>query len=147
MYEPAIYTKISGGNNPDAALFAIQTMFLEWTWSPYALYTVATLIFAFAFYNMNLFHSIGSALIPVFGLRAIKYNTIVDIICCFSLVVGMAASLGTGTLTIAGGIQNLFDIKSAAFFMGNYHSCNCNNICYFLYIWCNEWYSHFIHIK
>lgn len=115
MYEPAIYTKISGGNNPDAALFAIQTMFLEWTWSPYALYTVATLIFAFAFYNMNLFHSIGSALIPVFGLRAIKYNAIVDIICCFSLVVGMAASLGTGTLTIAGGIQNLFDIKSAPF--------------------------------
>lgn len=86
----------------------MQTMFLEWTWSPYALYTVATLIFAFTFYNMKLFHSVGSALIPMFGLKAIKYNIFVDIICCFSLVVGMAASLGTGT----GGINSLFGLKS-----------------------------------
>ncbi len=112
MHSPPVYAHVQGGVNPESALFAMQAMFLEWTWSPYALYTVATLVFAFSFYNMKLFHSVGSALIPVFGVKSIKYNALIDIICCFSLVVGMAASLGTGTLTIAGGLQNLFDIKS-----------------------------------
>ena len=52
MYAPAAVEGVEAGT-AGSALFAMKTMFLEWTWSPYAIYTVATLIFAFVFYNMN----------------------------------------------------------------------------------------------
>ena len=111
MYAPAAVEGVEAGT-ASSALFAMKTMFLEWTWSPYAIYTVATLIFAFVFYNMNQSYSMGSALVPVFGEKIKKYNGVVDVICLFALVAGMAASLGTGTMTIGGGIEKVFGIKS-----------------------------------
>lgn len=111
MYTPAAAEGVEAGS-PGAAVFAMKTMFLEWTWSPYAIYTVATLLFAFVFYNMRKSYSIGSAFVPVFGDKAKRYNGIIDVICLFALVLGMAASLGTGTLTMGGGIENVFGIKS-----------------------------------
>src|SRR5699024_5821918 len=50
LYAPAAFEGVEAGS-PGAAMFAMKTMFLEWTWSPYAIYTTATLIFAFVFYN------------------------------------------------------------------------------------------------
>ena len=111
LYAPPASENVAPGS-AGAALFSIKAMFLEWTWSPYAIYTVATLIFAFVFYNMKQPYSMGSALVPVFGEKVKKYNTLVDVICLFALVAGMAASLGTGALTIAGGIENVFGIES-----------------------------------
>lgn len=111
LYTPAVSEGVEPGS-AGAAVFAMKTMFLEWTWSPYAIYTVATLIFAFVFYNMHQSYSMGSALVPVFGDKIKKYNGVVDVICLFALVAGMAASLGTGTMTIAGGIQKVFGVKS-----------------------------------
>ncbi|MFP3156398.1 BCCT family transporter [Lachnospiraceae bacterium ZAX-1] len=111
LYAPSLAEGVEPGS-AGAALFAMKTMFLEWTWSPYAIYTVATLIFAFVFYNMKQAYSIGSVLVPVFGEKSKKFNPIVDLICLFALVAGMAASLGTGTMTIAGGIERIFKIPS-----------------------------------
>lgn len=111
MYAPAAAEGVEAGS-AGAALFAMKTMFLEWTWSPYAIYTVATLAFAFVFYNMKKSYSIGSVLVPVFGDKVSRFNTVIDIICLFALVTGMAASLGTGTLTIAGGVESVFGVKS-----------------------------------
>jgi len=111
MYAPAASEGVEAAS-AGATLFAMKTMFLEWTWSPYAIYTVATLVFAFVFYNMNQPYSMGSALVPVFGGKVKKYNSIVDVVCLFALVAGMAASLGTGTMTIGGGIEKVFGIKS-----------------------------------
>jgi choline-glycine betaine transporter len=112
MYAPPAAAGVQAGS-AGSAIFAMKTMFLEWTWSPCAIYTVATILFAFVFYNMNQPYSMGSALVPVFGEKVKRYNTVVDVICLFALVAGMAASLGTGTLTIGGGIENRFGIPSA----------------------------------
>ena len=117
LYEPAAFEGVEAGS-AGAAVFAMKTMFLEWTWSPYAIYTTATLIFAFVFYNMRQKYSVGSVLIPAFGPKAARFNNLIDVICLFSLVAGMASSLGTGTLTIAGGVQKVFGIKSAPFLWG-----------------------------
>ncbi len=113
LYAPALSEGVEAGS-PGAAVFAMKTMFLEWTWSPYAIYTVATVLFAFVFYNMRRSFSIGSAFVAVFGEKAERYKGAVDVVCLFALVLGMAASLGTGTLTMAGGVQNVFGIKSGA---------------------------------
>lgn len=117
LYAPPASEGVKAGS-PGAAIFAMKTMFLEWTWSPYAIYTVAVLVFAFVFYNMKQPYSMGSALVPALGERVKKYNGLVDVICLVTLVAGMAASLGTGTLTIAGGIQNLTGLKSGAVMWG-----------------------------
>lgn len=111
MYSPAISEGVEAGS-AGAAVFAMKTMFLEWTWSPYSIYTVATLLFAFVFYNMRQSFSIGSAFVPIFGEKVNRFSGVIDVICLFALVLGMAASLGTGTLTMAGGVQNVFGIQS-----------------------------------
>ncbi len=111
LYSPPAISSAEAGSI-EAAMVSMETMFLEWTWSPYAIYTVATLTFAFVFYNMKAPYSIGSALLPMFGEKVKKYNSLIDVICLFALVAGMAASLGTGTLTIGGGVERVFGIES-----------------------------------
>ena len=101
-------------NSPEAAMYALSTMFLHWTFTPYAIYTLPALMFAFAYYNMKKPFSLGSALYPLFGnksLGVIGKGT--DAICLYALVAGMAASLGTGVLTISGGVHHLFNIKNS----------------------------------
>jgi choline-glycine betaine transporter len=41
-----------------------------------------------------------------------RFSGVVDVICLFALVLGMAASLGTGTMTIGGGLENVFGFHS-----------------------------------
>ncbi len=112
FHQPPASEGIAPGSKT-AALFAMKTMFLEWTWSPYALYTVATVVFAFVFYNMRKPYSLGSVCVPLLGDRVLRYSRVIDCVCLFALVTGMAASLGTGTMTLAGGLENILGWKSA----------------------------------
>lgn len=111
LYAPPKWAGVEPGSL-EAGLFSMKAMFLEWTWTPYAIYSVATVMFAFVFYNMRKPFSLGSGLSPLLGDRAKKYNGVVDAVCLFALVTGMAASLGTGTMSIAGGLQNALGISS-----------------------------------
>jgi choline-glycine betaine transporter len=88
----------------DAMLFSMSTMFLHWTFTPYAIYAVPALIFALAFYNLRLRFSISSMLEPLFGSRIKRFSGLIDAISLYALVAGMASSLGTGALTLAGGV-------------------------------------------
>ncbi|WP_246837748.1 BCCT family transporter [Salinicola sp. MH3R3-1] len=87
----------------DAMLFAMSTMFLHWSFTPYAIYAVPALIFALAFYNLRLRFSISSMLEPFFGPGVKRFGGLIDAISLYALVAGMASSLGTGALTLAGG--------------------------------------------
>lgn len=100
-------------NSPESAIFAISTLFLHWALTPYALFTIPALMFAFAYYNMHKPFSFGSALYPVMGEKCLgTLGQIVDAACIFALVAGMAASLGAGILSVAGGLSHLFGIKT-----------------------------------
>lgn len=111
LYYPSVAEGAEPGS-PQAALFAMKVMFLEWTWSPYSIYTVATITFTFVFYNMKQRYTLGSVLVPLFGEKVHKISSLIDVLCLFALVAGMASSLGTGTMTIAGGLENVFGMKS-----------------------------------
>lgn len=89
--------------SPDAMLFAMSTMFLHWSFTPYAIYAVPALIFALAFYNLRLRFSISSMLEPLFGPKVKRFSGLIDAVSLYALVAGMASSLGTGALTLAGG--------------------------------------------
>ncbi len=104
--------------SPDAVRFALSTLFLHWTFTPYAVYAVPALMFALAYYNMGRSFSLGAPLSPLFGNRE-KGGRIVDSVCLYIMVTGMAASLGTGVLSLAGGLENLFgDSASGVFAAG-----------------------------
>ena len=100
-----------------AARFAMETVYLHWTFTPYAIYAVASLMFAFTYYNMRKPYSLGSPIAPLIGDRlAQKSGNLIDAICLYSLVAGMAASLGSGILVLADGLHQLVpdvDSKSA----------------------------------
>ncbi|MDK2760995.1 MAG: BCCT family transporter [Sphingopyxis sp.] len=91
-----------------AATFAMSTMFLHWTLTPYAIYTVAGLAFALVYYNRGERFSLSSLFVPLIGQRAHgPVGTGIDIICLYALVAGMAASMGAGILAVAGGVEGI----------------------------------------
>lgn len=102
-----------------AKVFSMSTMFLHWTISPYAIYTLAALVFSYCFYNLKRPFEVGSTLFPLIGKKSEgSVGHIVDIICLYGLVAGMAASLGTGILTIAGGLNTSFGVTQTDFILG-----------------------------
>lgn len=117
---PPASSGISGGT-PEAAAFAMSTVYLHWSFTPYAIYALPTIAFALAFYNSAAPFSLASMLFPFYkrdGAKTItpKYiSSWVDTLCLFALVAGMSASLGTGILTLAGGMHSIFGIEKTAF--------------------------------
>lgn len=93
----------------EAILFSMSTMFLHWSFTPYAIYAVPALVFALAFYNRRQTFSITSMLEPVFGARITRYGGLIDALALYSLVAGMASTLGTGAITLAGGLNQYIE--------------------------------------
>lgn len=111
---PPDFLKVAA-NSAAAERFAIAALFLHWTIVPYSIYCVASIMFAFAFYNMKLPFSLGSMLVPLLGARkSAAIGPAIDSICLYALVAGMAATLGTGILTISGGLHSIFDWPRSA---------------------------------
>ena len=101
-------------NSPEAIRFAMSTMYLHWSFTPYAIYTIAALAFTLAYYNLNKPFSLGSILEPALGKYARgRGGEIIDAICLYTLVAGMAASMGTGVKTLAGGLNQIFGLESS----------------------------------
>ncbi len=98
-------------DSPASARFSIAALYHHWTITPYAIYCVASLMFAFAHYNMQQPFSLGSTLVPLLGEKqSRRFGGLIDAVCLYSLVAGMAAALGTGILTISGGLNSLWGV-------------------------------------
>lgn len=99
--------------SPDAALFAMETMFLHWTFVPYAIYAVPTIIFAFAYYNMKRSFSVGSQIAPLLKEnRQKKINGVIDAVVLFTVAAGIGASFGTAVMNMGGGLNALFGLDN-----------------------------------
>lgn len=82
--------------SPEAITFLMKNIFLEWTFTPMCIYGMPAILFAFLFYNAKKDYSIGTMLYPAIKYEnAKKLSPIVDMICLFGLVCGMAASMGS----------------------------------------------------
>lgn len=102
-----------------AEAFSIATMMLHWTISPYAIYTLTGVIFAYCFYNLKRPFEVGATLYPLIGKQSTGVvGHVVDIVCLYGLVAGMAASLGAGILTISGGLQRTLGLSSSGLLLG-----------------------------
>lgn len=101
-----------GPMSSQSVMWAMETILLEWTFSPMALYTLPAILFGFTFYNMKKSFSIGAMLSPLLNDWGISDHTIdhrvspvVDCICLFCLCAGMAGALGVGIMLIGGGLE------------------------------------------
>lgn len=106
-------------NTPEAAQFAMSTMFMHWSFTPYGIYTIAGLGFALMYYNFRQPFSISSLFHPLFGEKAHgSIGTLMDIICLSALISGMAASLGTGIFALMGGLETTLAIGRSDLILG-----------------------------
>lgn len=106
-------------STPQAAVFALSTMFIHWGFLPVAIYAVPAAMFAFAFYNMRKPYTIASTIVPVFGNKILgRWSQGLDAIVMYSLVAGMAASLGSGILSVSGGLSYLTGWQSGLLMWG-----------------------------
>lgn len=90
----------------EAAQFALSSMFMHWTVTPYALYTVPALAFALTHYNLGRPYSLSGPLSVIIGKAATgRIGALIDAVGLYALVAGVAASLGAGVMTLAGGLE------------------------------------------
>ncbi len=109
LYDPPSSTLTPGSEA--SAVTAMSTLYMHWTISPYALYTMVSLAFALAFYHYKLPFRVSSIIrIGVTDSDLRWYHDLVDSFCLFALVAGMAASLGAGVLTISGGLDDVLGL-------------------------------------
>jgi glycine betaine transporter len=120
MYEPLSYLSKpplvahAEPYSPEAAQFAISTVLLHWTSTPYAIATIVGLMFAFAYYNMQKPFSLGAPLSPLLGdYSESRFAQIIDAVCLYTLVAAMAAALGGSSLLLGGGVNHLLGIENA----------------------------------
>ena len=107
---PPISTGIAP-NSPAAATFAMSTVLLHWTWTPYAIPSLLGLMFAFAFYNMQRPFTLGAPLAPLLGKYSVGAGGhAIDALCLYALVMAMSASLSGAMMLIGGGINHVSGI-------------------------------------
>lgn len=100
-------------NSGDAAIFSMASMYLHWTVTPYAIYCIPALMFAFAYYNMRRPFSLSSTLAPLFGDKVSGgWGKLIDALCLYTLALGMAAAMGTSIINLAGGVNYLAGFES-----------------------------------
>lgn len=104
------------GRSVEGARFALSTLYLHWTITPYAIYAVPALAFALAYYNLAGKYSLSAPFRLVFGKYAEGIaGDIIDALALFALVVGVAASLGAGVMTLSGGLEKVVGINNTVF--------------------------------
>jgi len=101
-------------NSPQAGIYAMSTIFLHWTLTPYSIYGVATVMFAFAYYNMKKSFSLASMLSPILPDKHVdgKVGHVIDSIILFAMVCGVATTLGVGTMMLSGGLKTVFGLQA-----------------------------------
>jgi|688.fasta_scaffold61683_2 choline-glycine betaine transporter len=117
FHQPALFFK--GVTTDEKIRFSLSSLFMHWSITPYAIYTLPALVFALTYYNLKKPFSLSAPLSPLLGDRVQgRVGEIIDSICLFALVAGMSASLGTGILTLSGGIRYLSGISQSGLLLG-----------------------------
>lgn len=109
---PPAASGITQGSD-EAARFALTSLFMHWSFTPYAIYTVPSLAFALAYHNLGRDYSLRGPLSLVLGrgVRGIG-GDVIDIVAIFSLIAGVAATLGVGMKSISSGLSAASGLSS-----------------------------------
>jgi glycine betaine transporter len=98
---------------PLAAIYAIARCFYNWTFIPYAMYSLSGLVAAYMYFNRKKSLSVTATLIPLFGDKVTKsiWTSIIDTLSVLAIALGLASSLGAGLALVGSGIETTYGIK------------------------------------
>ena len=117
IYLGNIYGEIDHQNfaagSKEAAVFALARSFHNWSFIPYAIYSLVGLMIAYMHYNKKKTFSISSAIEPILGDKANNslVRTVVDIVSLLAIALGLASGLGTGLILISSGLESIYGIE------------------------------------
>lgn len=101
-------------NSLESSEFSMSILFMNWSFTPYGVYTIAGLTFALSYYNMKQPFSMTALLYPLLGRHAHSgIGTLMDNVYLYALVAGMSASLGAGMLALMGGLESNLGMTSS----------------------------------
>lgn len=100
----------------DAAEFALSQSMYHWSFTPYAIYAVATIPVALAVYNFGQKMTISSGLYFLLGEKCNGVvGKVANIVALFALVGGIATSMGLGVMQITSGLSFVTGIEPSVF--------------------------------
>ncbi len=112
---PPVHAGVAAGT-PAALNNAMATMFVHWTVTPYAIYSLIAVTFALSLYNLKLPFSIATLLRPVLGKHAEgQIGEVIDFLGCFAVILGMSATLVSGIMAISDGFSDIGGISKGGF--------------------------------
>ncbi len=96
-----------------AAIFSIARSFYNWTFIPYAMYSLCGLVIAYVYFNRKQALSVTASLVPLFGEKVTKgvWANIIDTLSLLAIALGLASSLGAGLALVGSGIESAFGIE------------------------------------
>ncbi|MFO3688708.1 BCCT family transporter [Staphylococcus felis] len=94
-----------------AVMDAMRSTFFHYGIHPWAMYGIVALSLAYFQFRKNEDGLISKTLRPLFGDKVDgPLGTVIDVLAVFATIIGVAVSLGVGTLQINGGLHYLFGI-------------------------------------
>ena len=117
IYFGNVYGEISQlgleAGEPMTAIFALARCFYNWTFIPYAMYSLSGLAIAYVYFNRKEPLMVSSSLVPLIGDRAKKgiISNIVDTLSLLALALGLSATLGAGLALVGTGLEVSYGIS------------------------------------
>lgn len=99
------------GSSEESAKLAMQFVYLHWGVSAWACYAVVGVSLAFFQFRKKLPASLSSVFYPLIGdkIRG-PFGKLIDVVVILSIVIGIATSLGFGTLQVNSGMNYLWGL-------------------------------------
>ncbi|KGX91749.1 BCCT family transporter [Pontibacillus marinus] len=111
IYGEMAKTGVEPGTNM-AAIFAMGRSLYNWSFIPYAMYSLSGLVIAYVYFNRKQNLSVSGSLTPLFGKKITKgiWPAIIDTLAVLAIALGLASSLGAGLALIGSGIEATYGI-------------------------------------
>ncbi|MET3504107.1 BCCT family transporter [Halalkalibacter oceani] len=96
-----------------AAIYAMGRSFYNWTFIPYAMYSLSGLVVAYMYFNRKQPLSVTGTLTPLFGSKITRgiWPGIIDTLAVLAIALGLASSLGAGLALVGSGIETTYGIE------------------------------------
>lgn len=96
------------------AIWSMARVFYNWSFIPYAMYTLSGIAAAYMYYNRKERLSVSSTLRPLFGAHMDRkgVSSLVDTLASLAIILGLASGLGTGLALVVVGLKMVYNIEA-----------------------------------
>ena len=112
IYDELTQSGIAPGS-AQAAFFAMGRCFYNWTFIPYAMYSLCGLLAAYLYFNKNAPLTVTATLEPLLGRRVSSFSWLIDTLSLLAIALGLASSLGAGLALVGSGIETIYGIPQS----------------------------------